>query len=447
MLLYKSMNVTELFYITDRHAAGIAAAVEAAIRDGRVGPGEHLPTVRAMASELAVSPATVAAAYRELGRRGLAVGAGRAGTSVAPRPPLHAAATIRIRPGLRDLARGQPDPRLLPDWGRALAALPPHSALYGAPLVEPDLADLARERLRADDLDAAHLTVVSGALDGIERVLGAHLRPGDAVAVEDPGYPPVPDLLRAMSLRAVGVRVDARGMLADHLDAALHRGARAAVMTPRSQNPFGSALDDLRRTELRRVLARHPDALVVEDDHAEAVGGGGVVGGGAPGASAWPVVRSVSETLGPALRLAVVCGDEVTIARVEGRLAVGAGWVSHLLQRLVASLWSSPGLELRLGHAAEAYRRRREALLEALERRGIAAHGATGFNVWVPVVAEAPVLEALAEAGYAALPGERFRIASAPAIRITCASLEPVEAERVAEAVASAGDLVGARLG
>src|SRR5487761_1631466 len=81
MLLYKSMNVTELFYITERHAVGIAAAVEAAIRDGRVGPGEHLPTVRAMASELAVSPATVAAAYRELGRRGLAVGAG------APRPP------------------------------------------------------------------------------------------------------------------------------------------------------------------------------------------------------------------------------------------------------------------------------------------------------------------------------------------------------------------------
>ena len=320
------------------------------------------------------------------------------------------------------------------------------SASYGSTLVEPDLADLARERLRADGLDASHLTVVSGAVDGIERVLGAHLRSGDAVAVEDPVYPPIVDLLRAMSLRPLPVRVDARGMLADDLDQALRRGARAVVMTPRSQNPFGSALDDLRRTELRRVLARHPAVLVVEDDHAEAVGGGRVVGVAVPGSPAWAVVRSVSKTLGPDLRLAVVCGDEVTVARVAGRLALGPGWVSHLLQRLVIGLWSRPGLDLLLTQAADTYRQRREGLLDALERRGIPAHGATGFNVWVPVEAEAPMLNALAEAGYAALPGERFRIATPPAVRITCAGLDPAEAKSVAEAVAAAGGQGVARL-
>jgi DNA-binding transcriptional MocR family regulator len=313
-------------------------------------------------------------------------------------------------------------------------------------MVDADLADLARERLRADGLDASHLTVVGGAVDGIERVLEAHLRPGDSVAVEDPVYPPILDLLRAMSLRAQAVRVDARGMLADDLERALHRGARAVVMTPRSQNPFGSALDDLRRTELRRVLARHPDALVVEDDHAEAVGGGAVVGVAIPGSPAWAVVRSVSKTLGPDLRLAVVCGDQGTVARVEGRLAVGPGWVSHLLQRLAISLWSRPGLDLMLAHAADTYRQRREALIDALERRGIAAQGATGFNVWVPVEAEAPVLDSLAEAGYAALPGERFRIATGPGVRITCAGLDPSEAGPVADAVAAAGRPAGARL-
>ena len=313
-------------------------------------------------------------------------------------------------------------------------------------MVDADLADLARERLRADGLDASHLTVVGGAVDGIERVLEAHLRPGDGVAVEDPVYPPILDLLRAMSLRAQAVRVDARGMLADDLERALHRGARAVVMTPRSQNPFGSALDDLRRTELRRVLARHPDVLVVEDDHAEAVGGGAVVGVAIPGSPAWAVVRSVSKTLGPDLRLAVVCGDRGTVARVEGRLAVGPGWVSHLLQRLTLSLWSRPGLDLLLAHAAETYRQRREGLIDALDRRGIVAQGATGFNVWVPVEAEAPVLDSLADAGYAALPGERFRIASGPGVRITCASLDPSEAGAVADAVAAAGRPAGARL-
>lgn len=440
------MNVTELFYTTGHRAADLATAVEGALRDGRIQPGERLPTVRRVAAELGVSPATVAAAYRELGRRGLAVGAGRSGTSIAPRPPLHTGWTARARPGLRDLALGQPDPRLLPEWSRALAGLPRRSASYGSTLVEPDLADLARERLRADGLDASHLTVVSGAVDGIERVLGAHLRSGDAVAVEDPVYPPIVDLLRAMSLRPLPVRVDARGMLADDLDQALRRGAQAVVMTPRSQNPFGSALDDLRRTELRRVLARHPVVLVVEDDHAEAVGGGSVVGVAVPGSPAWAVVRSVSKTLGPDLRLAVVCGDEGTVARVAGRLALGPGWVSHLLQRLVIGLWSRPGLDLLLAQAADTYRQRREGLLDALERRGIPAHGVTGLNVWVPVEAEAPVLNALAEAGYAALPGERFRIATAPAVRITCAGLDPAEAKSVADAVAAAGGQGVARL-
>jgi len=42
------------------------------------------------------------------------------------------------------------------------------------------------------------------------------------------------------------------------------------------------------------------------------------------------------------------------------------------------------------------------------------------------------VLDSLAEAGYAALPGERFRIATGPGVRITCASLDPAEAGKVA---------------
>jgi DNA-binding transcriptional MocR family regulator len=420
-------------------AADIATAVEDAVRDGRLGPGDRLPPVRRLAAALGVSPATAAAAYRELGRRGIVLGEGRSGTSVAPRPPVHGGLATLVPRGLKDLAHGAPDPSLLPDWTDLVDSIPRRSRLYGETTLEPDLVDLARERLRADSLDATHVTVVSGALDGIERVLGAHLRAGDAVAVEDPVYPSVIDLLRAMALRPLAVRVDARGLLADDLDRALSRGARAVVMTPRSQNPFGSSLDDLRRTELRRALARHPEVLVVEDDHAERVGGGAVVGVAPPGMARWAVIRSVSKTLGPDLRLAVICGDESTIARVAGRLAVGPGWVSHILQRMVIELWSRPGLDVLLGHAAATYRERREALVDALVRRGFSAQAASGFNVWVPVEAETSMLGVLAEAGYAALPGERFRLTTPPAIRITCSRLDPAEAEEVAEAMASAG--------
>ena len=70
--------------------------------------------------------------------------------------------------------------------------------------------------------------MVSGALDGIERVLEAHLRPGDSVAVENPGYAALFDLLRAHGLALEPVAVDERGMRPEDLRAALaaRRAAR-----------------------------------------------------------------------------------------------------------------------------------------------------------------------------------------------------------------------------
>src|SRR5918997_307292 len=109
----------------------IAAAVEEAIRVGRLAPGEQLPTIRALATELGVSPMTVAAAYRALRGRGLLTAAGRRGTRVAERPPLPVRASFFVPPGARDLASGNPDPELLPPLGVGLAGVDrsPHRLL------------------------------------------------------------------------------------------------------------------------------------------------------------------------------------------------------------------------------------------------------------------------------------------------------------------------------
>ena len=69
----------------------------------------------------------------------------------------------------------------------------------------PDLIEPARAELRSVGIPFEHLCVVSGALDDVERALGAHLRPGDRVAVEDPGYANAFDLLRALGLTTVPV--------------------------------------------------------------------------------------------------------------------------------------------------------------------------------------------------------------------------------------------------
>lgn len=414
-----------------RNANEVAADIEAAVRDGRLVPGAALPPVRGLAAELGLSPVTIAAAYRELREKGIARGNGRAGTKITPSPPIGPRPPLTVPPGVRNLVAGSPDPALLP----ALPAVTPPPRAYGDLPVLPRLGALAAGRLRADGIDATHLAVVSGALDGVERVLQARLRPGDRVGVEDPGYPPVLDLLAGMDLTAVPMLIDQFGVLPDALGAALHSGCQAVVFTPRAQAPTGAAWNTERAGQLRRLIAAHPDLLVIEDDHA------GPVSGSAPlslaGSSGrWATIRSVSKSLGPDLRLAVLAGDAVTVSRVEGRQALGPGWVSYLLQETVAELWADPAAGRLLERATASYAQRRQSLVDALSDLGIPATARSGLAVWVPVDDEPAVTGALLGRGWAVAPGERFRITSAPGIRIGTSTLSRDEAFRLAADIA-----------
>jgi DNA-binding transcriptional MocR family regulator len=433
--------VTELtqYRIKATGAAELVAGVESQLAEGRLAPGERLPSVRRWALELGLSPVTVAAAISELRRRGLVVTEPRRGTRIGERPPIGAArAPLPVPPGARDLSLGNPDPALLPDLSAALAQTELPVRLYGEPAALDELAELSREQLRADGIAAESLCILSGALEAIERVLEAHLRPGDRVAVENPGYAALFDLLRARGLALEPVAVDDRGMRPDALAAALRRGACAAILTPRGQNPTGAALDARRAAELRAALDAAPRALVIEDDHLGPVAGSELhttVGG----RERWAATRSVAKALGPDLRLAVLAGDAQTLARVQGRQQCGPGWVSHILQRLVLELWRDPAVQSQIQHARETYSARREGLLDALRARSIAAGGVSGLNVWVPVGDETGIVGTLLQRGWVVAPGAPFRLdRSQGAIRITIATLQAPEAVRLADDLGTA---------
>jgi DNA-binding transcriptional MocR family regulator len=148
------------------------------------------------------------------------------------------------------------------------------------------------------------------------------------------------------------------------------------------------------------------------------------------------VIRSVSKMLHPDLRTALMAGDPLTIARVEGRQALGPRWVSHILQAVVAELLGDPGLDVAMARAGSIYAERRGELVGALAQRGVAAYGRSGLNVWVAVREEAPVVRALQDAGWLVTAGERFRLAAAPGLRITATTLKPGEAEQIAQVIA-----------
>jgi DNA-binding transcriptional MocR family regulator len=310
---------------------------------------------------------------------------------------------------------------------------------YAAAGAMPELIDAARPRLAADGVpvDDAAITVTNGTLDAIERLLTAHLRPGDSVAVEDPGWANLLDLLAALGLTAVPVAVDDEGPLPDRLAAALASGVGAAVITARAQNPTGAAVSADRATELRAVLARAQDVLLIEDDHAAELAGvplhclGGVT-------TSWAFVRSASKPFGPDLRIAVMAGDEATIARVVGRMRIGAGWVSTVLQRLLLRLWRDEEAAAGIAAAGADYDRRRRALREALVARGVPARGATGINIWVSVEDETRMVATLRDLGYAVAPGSLFRMEAPPGVRMTVSPIDDDAIDALADHVAAA---------
>ena len=432
------------YRITGRRATEIAADIEHAVTSGALEPGTALPPLRDLAADLGVNPNTVAAAYRLLRDRGVIETAGRRGSRIRSRPSLtpRDASRLAVPAGTRNLSDGNPDTALLPDLEAAVreAALA-HATdpvMYGGPAVDPRLRALAEASFAADGIPSAPVDVASGSLDAIERIFLARLRPGDTVAVEDPGWGSLLDLLPALGLKAVPVAVDDEGPVVADVARALEEGVRALVVTGRAQNPTGAAVGAERAAALRGLLAARPGVLLVEDDH-----GHGIVDlpfhplcvgpDGQPTTATWAVLRSAAKSLGPDLRVAVLTGDPETMDRVRGRQRLGAGWVSHLLQRTVAALWQAEDS----APAAASYRVRRDALLGALAERGVPARGRSGLNVWIPVPDETAAVAGLLQRGWAVAPGARFRLGSAPGVRLTVSLLTEDEMPRLAEDIAA----------
>lgn len=436
------------YRLRGRSAREIAAGVEDALRAGKLHPGDSLPPIRRAAEQLGVAPATVAAAYRTLRARGVANGERRHGTRVAGRPPLPVPTVGALRSDIRDLAHGNPDPALLPSLREALDGLPAVADLYPGGVHQPgvghaeahDLSgatEAAAADLRGDGIPAGRVTFTNGAMDSVERLLNVYLRPGDPVAVEDPSFAGILDVVGVLGLRPIPVDVDDDGPRPESLEAALAAGARAAVITPRAHNPTGAAVTEKRARALQRVLRARPDVPIIEDDHAGPIAGVPFHSTIPARAARWSVVRSVSKAYGPDLRVAYVTGDPETIDRLVGRFSIGPGWVSHLLQRSVAALLGSPAVVASVREAGRTYGERRDRLRRLLAERGIEVGGRSGFNLWVPVRSEQAVVSGLLQRDWAVAPGSRFRLRTPPAVRVTAATLHGPSAEAFADDLAA----------
>ncbi len=92
----------------------------------------------------------------------------------------------------------------------------------------------------------------------------------------------------------------------------------------------------------------------------------------------WALVRSMSKTLGPDLRLAFIASDAATSAALRLRLNAGSQWVSHLLQDLTLACLTDEAFIASMTETRRHYRQQNEKLAAALARHGF-SHATPGM--------------------------------------------------------------------
>ncbi len=414
--------------ITERSARGIAAAVSRLIHSGELAAGTRLPTVRDLARVIGISPTTVSEAWSSLTRAGLIATRGRSGTVVLSGERLRARLRYTHMAGLpaswqagaQDLSTGVPDHDLLPDLTETLGRLG-DMRLTTSYLDEPVLPAL-EEHLRSAWPNAPEqVTVVDGALDALDRLIGVVVRFGDRVLVENPTFPPILDLLEQTGAHAVGLALDDSGIVPSSLEEALALNPVAVVLQPRAHNPTGVSMTLSRTAELAAVLGGHPGVIVIEDDHAAGIACAPMVSLGTYLPARTVHIRSFAKSLGPDLRLAAVAGPADIISPLADRRMLGPGWSSRLLQHVLLRLLTSPGTVKLLDQAREEYARRRAAMLETLARQGARATADDGINLWLEVADQQAALVSLAANAVAVAPGEPFEVTPLPTphVRVT----------------------------
>ncbi|MBR1125417.1 PLP-dependent aminotransferase family protein [Bradyrhizobium lablabi] len=268
--------------------------IRQAIMDGRLRPGERLPPTRELAAELTVSRSTVTVAYESLHAEGFATSHTGAGTFVshqfeAKRPASKArrstARAIRVRgvweaiplpigfdrAARFDFRTGLPDASLFPHrtWRRVVArtlrSCEVASGVYENPAGNWNLrAAIARHIGISRSVSASpdDVIVTNGTQQAFDIVARVLLGPCDVVAMEDPGYRPLKELLKALGARVIGVPVDSEGLVVEALPA----GARVVYVTPSHQFPLSVVMSLSRRRALLAWAERN-NAVVVEDDY------------------------------------------------------------------------------------------------------------------------------------------------------------------------------------
>jgi DNA-binding transcriptional MocR family regulator len=462
----------------------IAAGIRGAIERRELGPGERVPAIRSLATELAVNRDTVALAYEALASEGLlesAVGRGtfvRAEQLSSPGEPasLELSAQVDRLLALGDArpryGAGQdvvalhsliPDPSLYPvqDFRRAFNRVVARDGanlfVYGSPQGHAGLRRVLARRFGESgmDVEASDIVLCHGASQGISLALRLFAGEGDCVAVEGPTYHNVLGTLAGLGVRPAVVPMTERGPDLAALERVLARPeVRAFYTIPSFHNPMGITTDAEHRRALVEI-ARRAGKPVIEDAFEmdlrcsgrpmpplAALDPSGVV----------VHLFSFSKSLFPGARVGAITA--------RGRALEGLVALKHAtdlsdslpLQAAMAEFVDAGDYDRHLGRVRRALRGRHAAVTEALEEhlppgtRFTRADG--GYQIWVELPFAVDTRDLLADAarvGVLFSPGSHFLPDGGPSRCLRLAIAQPGEDE-IRSGVEALGRVIRARL-
>ena len=428
-----------------------------AVRDGRLAPGATLPSSRALAQQLEVARGVVVGAYEQLVAEGYLVSRPGGSTRVARVPgpsPVSAPASLSV-PYEIDFRPGRPDVREFPRtaWLRSVRRVMDEAPAVafgyldgrGAPELRNALAAYLN-RARGTCIAADDIVISTGFAQGIQLVARA-LRAGGArrIGVEDPYHPEYRAMIELAGLEVAGVPIDADGVRVDALD-----GLRldALVVTPAHQFPTGGVLPPERRAALIAWADRN-DATIVEDDYDAEFRYDREPIGAMQGLCAERVVYAgtASKMLAPGLRLGWLAAPRRLVEPIaDAKLAADHG-SAGMDQLALADFIERGELDRHLRRMRPIYRRRRDALLNAMARHlpGLEPVGASaGLHVlsWLPDGVDERALIGRAATAGIGLTGVTWCCMTSPPRRGIVFGYAAVDERRIEEGVRRLARLV-----
>ncbi len=438
------------------------------VADGRLEAGARLPAIRDLARDLGVNRDTVALAYEELVKTGIAVSTVGRGTFVAPDCAGDAPGVAAFHPALSPLTERLLDfERARPRFGSASDAVPMHSLvpdeslypaeefrrilnrvlqkagpellLYGEPQGHLGLREVLAERFQRDgiEIDANGIVLCHGASQGISLGMRLFAQTGDVVAIEEPTYNNAIAAVHALGLKIAPVPIREGGLDLAALDRILAQPEVKLLYTiPTFHNPLGTTTSVDHRRRLLEIAARHSKPVIEDAYESDLRFAGRAVPSLAALDRSGIVLHlfSFSKSLFPGARVGAITARG---RFVEALLALKqATDLSDALplQAALAEFAACGAYDRHLGRVRRVLRERCDALVAALETempRGTRwTRPDGGLQIWVELPEEIDTSDLLADAVAAGVlfsPGSQFNHDGrcSNGLRLTFAMAEP----------------------